>query len=120
VKGPYETGWLVSPAFQGQGVATSATEQVIERVRTEAKLRYLEAYPSVDNAASNTICRKLGFALVGILEYEYPGRAATSSTATPGVSTCSRTTERCERRCAGPPSRGFSPCAGTRGSASRP
>src|SRR5205823_8219780 len=60
----YETGWLVLPAFQGRGVATSATAQVIERARAEAKHRYLYAYPSVDNALSNAICRKLGFTLI--------------------------------------------------------
>ena len=68
----YETGWMVLPAFQGRGVATSATAQAIERARAEAKHRFLYAYPSVDNAPSNAICRKLGFALVGVSEYEYP------------------------------------------------
>jgi len=68
----YETGWLVLPAFQGSGVATSATAQVIERARAEGKHRYLYAYPSVDNAPSNAICRKLGFTLIRVSEYEYP------------------------------------------------
>ena len=68
----YETGWMVLPAFQGRGVATSATAQVIERARVERKHRYLYAYPSVDNAPSNAICRKLGFALIRVSEYEYP------------------------------------------------
>jgi RimJ/RimL family protein N-acetyltransferase len=68
----YETGWMVLPAFQGRGVATSATAQVIERARVERKHRFLYAYPSVDNAPSNTICRKLGFTLIGVSEYEYP------------------------------------------------
>jgi RimJ/RimL family protein N-acetyltransferase len=68
----YETGWLVLPAFQGRGVATSATAQVIERARAERKHRYLYAYPSVDNALSNAICHKLGFTLIRVSEYEYP------------------------------------------------
>jgi RimJ/RimL family protein N-acetyltransferase len=68
----YETGWLVLPAFQGRGAATSATAQVIERARAERKHRFLYAYPSVDNAPSNAICRKLGFTLVDVSEYEYP------------------------------------------------
>ena len=68
----YETGWLVLPAFHGRGVATSATAQVIERARAEGKHRYLYAYPSVDNAPSNAICRKLGFTLIRVSEYEYP------------------------------------------------
>jgi RimJ/RimL family protein N-acetyltransferase len=68
----YETGWLVLPAFQGRGLATSATAQVIDRARVERKHRYLHAYPSVDNAPSNVICRKLGFTLIRVSEYEYP------------------------------------------------
>jgi RimJ/RimL family protein N-acetyltransferase len=68
----YETGWMVLPAFQGRGVATSATSQVIERASAERKHRFLYAYPSVDNAPSNAICRKLGFKLVDVSEYEYP------------------------------------------------
>lgn len=35
----YETGWLVLPAVQGRGVATSATAQAIERARMEGKHR---------------------------------------------------------------------------------
>jgi RimJ/RimL family protein N-acetyltransferase len=68
----YETGWLVLPAFQGRGVATSATAQVIDRARAEGKHRYLYAYPSVDNAPSNAICRQLGFTLIRESAYEYP------------------------------------------------
>jgi RimJ/RimL family protein N-acetyltransferase len=45
----YETGWMVLPAFQGRGVATSATSQVIERAKAERKHRFLYAYPSVDS-----------------------------------------------------------------------
>lgn len=68
----YETGWQVLPAFQGRGIATSATAQVIERARAEGKHRYLYAYPSVDNAPSNAICRKLGFTIMRVSDYEYP------------------------------------------------
>jgi RimJ/RimL family protein N-acetyltransferase len=68
----YETGWLVLPAFQGHGVATSATAQVIEHARAAGNHRYLYAYPSVDNAPSNAICRKLGFTLIRVSDYEYP------------------------------------------------
>jgi RimJ/RimL family protein N-acetyltransferase len=72
-EGPvYETGWLVLPAFHGRGLATSATAQVIERARAEGKYPYLYAYPSVGNAPSNAICRKLGFTLIRVSEYEYP------------------------------------------------
>ncbi|HJU47305.1 MAG TPA: GNAT family N-acetyltransferase [Gaiellaceae bacterium] len=68
----YETGWSVLPGFQGRGAATSATAQAIERARSERRHRYLYAYPSVDNTASNAICRRLGFTLLDVSEYEYP------------------------------------------------
>jgi RimJ/RimL family protein N-acetyltransferase len=68
----YETGWMVLPEFQGRGIATKATELVIERVRAEGRHRWLYAYPSVDNHPSNAICRKLGFELTGSDDFEYP------------------------------------------------
>lgn len=68
----YETGWFVLPAFQGRGIAVEATNQVIAMARSEAKHRFLHAFPSVENAASNAICRKLGFTLVEEHEFEYP------------------------------------------------
>jgi RimJ/RimL family protein N-acetyltransferase len=68
----WETGWMVLPEFQGRGIATEATRQVIDLCRAEQTHRYLYAYPSVDNEPSNAICRKLGFELVDEEEYEYP------------------------------------------------
>jgi RimJ/RimL family protein N-acetyltransferase len=68
----YETGWSVLPAFQGKGIAGAATAQAIARARAEKKHRYLHAFPSVDNAPSNAICRKLGFTLLEAREFEYP------------------------------------------------
>jgi RimJ/RimL family protein N-acetyltransferase len=68
----YETGWAVLPEFQGRGIATTATAQLVELLRAGGKRQYLYAYPSVDNAPSNAICRKLGFELTNVTEYEYP------------------------------------------------
>jgi RimJ/RimL family protein N-acetyltransferase len=68
----YETGWSVLPAFQGRGIAVAATAEVISKARAEQRHRYLHAFPSVENAASNAICRKLGFTLLGAHEFEYP------------------------------------------------
>jgi len=69
----YEIGWSVLPAFQGRGIAGAATAQAIERARAEQKHRFVHAFPSVENAASNAICRKLGFTLVEeAIEFEYP------------------------------------------------
>jgi RimJ/RimL family protein N-acetyltransferase len=68
----YEIGWSVLPAFQGRGIAGMATAQAIAMARSEGKHRFLHAFPSVDNAGSNAICRKLGFTLVEECEFEYP------------------------------------------------
>jgi RimJ/RimL family protein N-acetyltransferase len=72
VESAWETGWAVLPAWQGRGIATAATALVIERAREERRHRYMHAYPSVDNPASNAICRKLGFELLGARDFEYP------------------------------------------------
>jgi RimJ/RimL family protein N-acetyltransferase len=68
----WETGWSVLPEFQGRGFATRGTTAAVERARAERKHRFIHAFPSVDNAPSNAICRKVGFTLVGEEEFEYP------------------------------------------------
>ncbi len=67
-----EAGWAVLPAFQGRGIAAAATAQVIEVARAQGGRRFLHAFPSVDHGASNAVCRKLGFTLLGDCELEYP------------------------------------------------
>jgi RimJ/RimL family protein N-acetyltransferase len=68
----YEIGWSVIPAFQGRGLAVAATSQAIAIARSAGHRRFLHAFPSVDNVPSNAICRKLGFALRGVHDVEYP------------------------------------------------
>jgi RimJ/RimL family protein N-acetyltransferase len=68
----YETGWFVLPAFQGRGIATAATSLVIDEVRSERRHRFLHAFPSVENAASNAVCRRLGFTFLEALDFEFP------------------------------------------------
>jgi RimJ/RimL family protein N-acetyltransferase len=68
----FEMGWSVLPQFQGRGVASAATRQLIDLARAERSLRFVHAYPSIDNAPSNAICRRLGFELMGDDEFEYP------------------------------------------------
>ncbi|WP_371772563.1 GNAT family N-acetyltransferase [Streptomyces sp. NBC_01438] len=68
----YETGWAVLAGFQGRGIASAATAAVAGQARAERKHRYLHAYPSVANGASNGVCRKAGFSLLGECEIEYP------------------------------------------------
>jgi len=68
----YEMGWSVLPTFQGRGIAGAATVRAIAMARSERKHRFLHAFPSVDNAPSNAICRKVGFKLMEECEFEYP------------------------------------------------
>jgi RimJ/RimL family protein N-acetyltransferase len=68
----WEVGWAVVPRFQGRGIATAATAQLIELARAERRFRWMHAFPMVENTASNAIGRKLGFTLLG--EIDFPGR----------------------------------------------
>jgi RimJ/RimL family protein N-acetyltransferase len=68
----YEAGWSVIPAFQGKGIAAEATRQALGLAKQAAKHRFVHAYPKVENDASNAICRKLGFELLGAHDFEYP------------------------------------------------
>lgn len=68
----YEIGWSVLMAFQGRGIAARATAQALEAARSEGKHRFVHAFPSVDNAPSNALCRKAGFTLLGEHDFEYP------------------------------------------------
>ncbi len=68
----WEVGWSVLPEHQGYGIATAAMRLVLERAREDGLYRYADAYPSVENAASNAVCRKLGFEFLGETDAEYP------------------------------------------------
>ena len=68
----WEIGWAVIPGFQGRGIASSATAQLIDKARAERQHRFVHAFPMVENAPSNAICRKLGFTLLG--EIDFPAR----------------------------------------------
>jgi RimJ/RimL family protein N-acetyltransferase len=68
----YEIGWSVLPAFQGRGIAARATALALDHARAAARRRFVHAFPSVDNPASNAICRKAGFTLIEECEFEFP------------------------------------------------
>lgn len=68
----YETGYGVLPEYQGRGFAVAALLRCAERAAREGTLEWLHAFPSVDNAASNAVCRKAGFELTGECDFEYP------------------------------------------------
>lgn len=69
-----ETGWFVLPAAQGRGVASRALSLLIEvAVRHSERRRFLVAFPADDNAASNGVCRRNGFTLVGTVTEAFRG-----------------------------------------------
>jgi RimJ/RimL family protein N-acetyltransferase len=68
----WETGWQVLPEFQGRGLAARAARAVVEAARDAKAHRYLHALPRVGNAASNAVCRRAGFTLLGEVSVEYP------------------------------------------------
>ena len=68
----YESGWSVVPEFQGRGLASKAVIAALEIAKLEGRRRFVHAFPVVDNAASNAVCRKSGFLLLGETEFEYP------------------------------------------------
>lgn len=68
----FEIGWSVLPPFQGMGIATAAATETVERASAEQKHKYIHAFPSVNNPASNAICRKLEFLYIDEYELEFP------------------------------------------------
>ncbi|MEU5098799.1 GNAT family N-acetyltransferase [Streptomyces sp. NPDC020996] len=68
----WETGWGVLPEFQGRGLAARAARAVVQEARAAGGPRWLHAFPSVEHAASNAVCRRAGFTLLGPVDFEYP------------------------------------------------
>ncbi|MGW0421435.1 GNAT family N-acetyltransferase [Streptomyces sp. NPDC003015] len=68
----WETGWGILPEFQGRGLAAQAARAVVGEARAAGGHRYLHAFPSVEHTASNAVCRRAGFTLLGQAEFEYP------------------------------------------------
>jgi RimJ/RimL family protein N-acetyltransferase len=68
----WETGWGILPEFQGRGLAVRATRAVMAAARAAGEHRYLHAFPGVGHDASNAVCRRAGFTLLGPVDFEYP------------------------------------------------
>jgi RimJ/RimL family protein N-acetyltransferase len=71
-KGPqaYEMGWFVLPEHQGRGVATEAARLILAQARSDPQVRSVYAFPTVANAASNAIARKIGMQNQGEFDNE--------------------------------------------------
>jgi len=64
----WECGWNVLPEAQGRGVATAAAALMVDDARRRGRHRHLHAIQAAGNAASDALCRRLGFALLGEVE----------------------------------------------------
>lgn len=70
-----ESGWNVLPDWQGRGIAKQALLALIPIAASlAAPGQRLLANPSVENAASNAVCRAAGFVSIG--EQSFPFRGA--------------------------------------------
>jgi RimJ/RimL family protein N-acetyltransferase len=68
----YEFGWKVLPGFQGRGLAGRALTRTLAHAAGRDRIRWGHAFPRVDNAASNALCRRTGFELLGEVDFEFP------------------------------------------------
>lgn len=65
-----EGGWSVEAPYRGRGIAAAAVVAMLEFAAAAGETLPLHAYPRVDNAASNGMCRRAGFTLLGELHVE--------------------------------------------------
>ena len=69
----WEVGWLVLPEQQGKGYASAGMGVLLRLIGDDdVRHEHVHAFPEVGNAPSNAICRKLGFSLLGMTDFEYP------------------------------------------------
>ncbi|MCB9134099.1 MAG: GNAT family N-acetyltransferase [Anaerolineales bacterium] len=66
----WEMGWFVLPKHQGKGLATEAARLILSQAQGDPEVRFVHAYPAVENAASNAIARKIGMENLGAFDNE--------------------------------------------------
>lgn len=69
-----EIGWMVLPEFQGQGLGKHAVRVLLEAARDYGRWGLVHAFPAVTNAASNGICRSVGFRLARQQDVTFAGQ----------------------------------------------
>ncbi len=65
----YEVGCVVEPQWHGHGVASAALSELVRLAATTGDRHLIVGYAHVDNEASNALCRRVGFSLVGTGSY---------------------------------------------------
>ncbi|MEH0974388.1 GNAT family N-acetyltransferase [Micromonospora sp. CPCC 205546] len=72
--GVAEIGWMVVPEFQGRGLGGRAVRAVLDLAGQDGRWGLVHAFPATTNAASNAICRSVGFTFVAEEQTEFAGR----------------------------------------------
>ncbi|MFE0508403.1 GNAT family N-acetyltransferase [Streptomyces sp. NPDC058964] len=70
-----EIGWMVLPEFQGQGLGKRAVRTLLEQARDQDRWGLVHAFPATSNAASNGICRAVGFRFLSEVDVTFAGQA---------------------------------------------
>jgi RimJ/RimL family protein N-acetyltransferase len=70
----YEAGIMLLPDKARRGVGQATLAQLAERARTELRLARVHGFTAVGNDGGNTICRRLGWTLLGECDLDYEGR----------------------------------------------
>ncbi|MDR2293580.1 MAG: GNAT family N-acetyltransferase, partial [Microbacterium sp.] len=65
-----ETGWTVF--VSGRGFATAGLRLLLIHAAAHSDRASIHAYPRTDHEASNALCRRAGFSLIGQMDMEYP------------------------------------------------
>ncbi|MFI6349331.1 GNAT family N-acetyltransferase [Streptomyces sp. NPDC050560] len=73
-----EIGWMVLPGYQGRGLAKRAVRALLAPAAGTGRWGVVHALPGVGNAASNAVCRSLGFTRHGTLDVDFAGRTLRS------------------------------------------
>ncbi|MFF4219365.1 GNAT family N-acetyltransferase [Streptomyces nondiastaticus] len=69
-----EIGWMVLPEFQGQGLGKRAVCTLLRQARDQGRWGVVHAFPAVNNAASNGICRSVGFRFLSETDVRFADR----------------------------------------------
>ncbi|MCX4574732.1 GNAT family N-acetyltransferase [Streptomyces sp. NBC_01571] len=69
-----EIGWMVLPQLQGQGLGKRAVRALLDQARDENRWGVVHAFPATNNAASNGICRSVGFRFVSETDLTFAGQ----------------------------------------------
>ncbi|MEU3656000.1 GNAT family N-acetyltransferase [Streptomyces sp. NPDC032161] len=69
-----EIGWMVLPGFQRRGLGKRAVRALLEQARDQDRWGLVHAFPATGNAASNGICRSVGFRFLSETDMTFAGR----------------------------------------------